>query len=82
MKKIFYIFMFGILGLLLAFLLQAVIEFFMILRLSWSQVLFFRPVFIIVLTIVGLVWGIFMGFRCWQYIYVDKKYTGRWFKIK
>lgn len=93
MKKVFYIILCAFLGLLLSFIAHAIIEIFAIwllgrdfttfsLGLSWEQLLFIHLIFTIALSLLGLIFGIWLGFRWWQYIYVDRKYKGRWFKIK
>lgn len=93
MKKFIYILLCVIFGILVSFIVHVIIEipviFIMIqdfdkysLSLTWDQLMLVHWVFLIILLVVGLIIGIKLGFKWWQYIYVDRKYTGRWFKIK
>jgi hypothetical protein len=93
MKKAIYIALAGLLGVLVGFILHALIEipaiYFMIgdfgqrdLNLDWSQLMLVHYIFTGLFLVGGLTAGIASGSRWWQYIYVERKYTGRWFKIK
>jgi len=93
MKKIVYIILSAILGFLLSFILHAVIEISVIallandwqkysLGLNWDQILLAHKIYTYVLSVGGLALGTWLGFKWWNYIYVLKKYRGKWFKIK
>jgi len=92
-KKAFYIFSCVILGILLSFILHALIVIPIIyvmigdfekysFGLSWNELMIVHGIFTILLFVLGLVLGIYLGFKWWKYIYVDRKYTGRLVKIK
>lgn len=92
MKKTFYITMCALLGLLVSLTVHALLEipviYLMItdldkrsLGLSWNQLMTIHWVYTAVLLLIGLIVGLKLGFKWWQYIYVERKYTGRWFKI-
>ena len=92
MKKIFYITMCALLGIMIGFIVHALLEIPVIylmvsdfekysLGLTWSQLMTIHWVYMVVLLLIGLVVGLKLGFKWWQYIYVERKYTGRWFKI-
>lgn len=93
MKKFLYISLFGFLGFLISFIVHVIIEIPIIyiaisnfdkytFGLSWDQILLIHTIFTVILSLGGITMGIWMGFKGWKYIYVDKKYNGRWFKIK
>lgn len=93
MKKFIYLSLSAILGFLLSFLLHTLIEVSVValllkdfqkfsFGLDWNQLLLIHKIFTIILSLAGLIFGIWLGKKWWQYIYVDKKYTGKWFKIK
>ena len=93
MKKIIYITLSMILGIFLSFLVHALIELPITwllvkdfdkysLGINWDMLLTAHAVFTVVLLFAGVFFGIKIGFIWWKYIYVDKKYRGKWFKIK
>jgi hypothetical protein len=49
--------------------------------LPWQRIIFFHLIFTIVLLLAGASLGLWAGFKWWRYIYIERKYTGRWFKI-
>lgn len=92
MKKIFYISMAVVLWSLIAFILHVVIEvpiiYFMIrdfdkysFGLSWDQLMQAHYTFAVILVLAGGIFGIWCGLKWWDYIYVQRRYRGRWFKI-
>ena len=93
MKKHIYIFLCVIFFLMLSLIFHVIIEMPILsvmiqdmdkysLGLSWDQIKLIHGVFTAVLFIIGLILGIYFGKKWWQYIYIDRKYTGKWFKIK
>ena len=91
MKRIVYISLCTFLFIMLSFIVHVLIEipiiFLMVsdmaeysLGLSWGALMTVHYVFTITLLILGAIIGIKMGKKWWKYIYVDKKYTGRFFK--
>ncbi len=93
MKKTIYIILTAILGIIVSFLIHAIIEIPVIylivsnydkysLGLSWGQLFLIHNIFTFILFLVGLILGIKFGFKWWKYIYVDKKYRGKLIKIK
>lgn len=92
MKKLIYILFSALLGLLLSFLVHALLEIAVInllvfnfekysLGLSWNDLLLAHFILSIILAAGGLALGLWLGFRWWRYIYVEKKYSGGWFKF-
>jgi len=92
-KKGFYIFSCVILGILLSFILHALIVIpiiYVMIRdfekysfgLSWNGLMIVHGIFTVFLLVLGIILGIYLGFKWWKYIYVDRKYTGRLVKIK
>jgi hypothetical protein len=82
MKRTIYIILFTIFGLLLQFLLHALIEIPYLgllsrnfekygFGLSWPQLLIIHAVLTIILIIVGALFGFFAGKFCWRKIYVE-----------
>ena len=82
MKKTIYIILFTIFGLLLQFLLHALIEIPYLgllsrnfakygFGLSWPQLLNIHAVLTIILIIAGALFGFFAGKFCWRKIYVE-----------
>lgn len=43
---------------------------------NWSQILAIHAIFTLFLFLAGIISGVFLGFRWWKYIYIDKKYQG------
>lgn len=91
MKKTIYIFLSVILFILLSLILHVLIELPIIylmvgdmdkwsLGLTWDQLMLVHWTFTITLLLLGIVFGVIVGKKWWQYIYIDKKYQGRWFK--
>jgi len=84
MKKFLYLLLGSIFGLLLSFLAHAIIEIPVILimvsdfekysfGLSWPQLMLVHIIFTISLSLAGLFFGLWLGFRWWRHIYIDKK---------
>lgn len=87
MKKTIYIILCGILGVMLGFILQTILEVPVIyvvvsdfekfsFGLSWEKLMILHWIFTLVLLMLGLIFGIRKGFVWWKYIYVDKKWPG------
>ena len=85
MKRAFYIFCFTILGLLLQFLVHALVETGVIslllkdfdrygLGLSWSRWFLIHHVLTGVLIFLGAWWGAASGVKYWNIIYVEKRF--------
>lgn len=85
MKRAFYIFCFAVLGILLQFLVHALIELGVLalllkdfgrygLGLSWSQWYLIHHVSATVLFALGVWWGCAAGVKFWNVIYVEKRY--------
>ena len=92
MKKVFYISMCALLGVLVGFIAHALLEIPIIylmvsdfdkysFGLTWDQLMMVHWIYTATLLFIGLIAGLKLGFKWWQYIYVERKYTGRWFKI-
>lgn len=93
MKKYFYISCAVLFWILVGFILHIIIEISAIslllnnferysFGLSWAQLMAIHYVFTFVLFLVSIVVGVIVGFKWWKFIYIDKKYRGRFFKIK
>lgn len=93
MKKYFYISCAVVFWILLGFILHIIIEVSTIslllnnferygLGLSWAQLMTIHYVFTFVLFLASIVVGVIAGLKWWKFIYIDKKYRGRFFKIK
>lgn len=93
LKKFIYILSTIILGILLSFMVHAIIELLVIwllvgdidkygLGLTWDQLMLVHSIFTFVLFVIGLIGGILFGYRWWKIIYIDKKYRGKFLKIK
>src|SRR4030042_4814698 len=95
MKKIIYICLATVLMVLLSFIIHALLEMGVIylltndfsrfgLGLSWGQWFLIHYIFTIILLVLAVAAGYFVGQRWWKYIYIDKKYRGCCFfwKIK
>lgn len=91
MKRIIYILLATILGMLLSIIAVTLIELPVIwlvitdidkysFGLSWNDLTTLHLVFSGVMLAVGSIFGVWLGFRWWKYIYIEKKYQGRWFK--
>ena len=85
MKRAFYIFCFTVLGLLLQFLVHAVVEMGVIslllkdfrtygLGLTWAQWFMIHHVATAVLIVAGGAFGYLQGVKWWRIIYVEKRY--------
>ena len=75
MKKSFYIFCFMVLGFLLQFWVHAVIEMYVLDRVSWDQWHpFWHTIVGGTLLVLGLGFGLHQGFHWWDQIYVKKRF--------
>jgi hypothetical protein len=85
MKRAFYVAAFVLLGILLQFIVHALIEMGVIalllkdfgrygLGLSWQQWFLIHHALTIVLLAAGVVWGYKEGERWWKAIYVEKRF--------
>lgn len=90
MKKGIYIFLFSILGLLLGFLLHAIVEIIYIrllinnyetfgFGLDFSVWFTIHKVWAIITLLGGLWFGYYQGKKWWRVLYVERKYS-RWFR--
>ena len=84
-KRSVYIVAFTVLGILLSFLVHAILEMAVIsilvrdfnkygLGLTWDQWMLIHKVFAIVLTVLGSYFGYWQGKHWWKVIYIDKKF--------
>ena len=91
MKKQIYIFLAMVLGVLLTTILHGVVEVFYIgllmenfdkynLGLSWDAIYIVHYVFTIVLAVLGIIGGYFLGQRWWRIVYIEKRHW--WFRRK
>lgn len=94
MKKSIYIFLSGVLGVILATIIHGLVEIWYINLLlsdfpkygfgfSWNTWVIIHNVLSGILWVTGLLVGIQCGFRWWNIIYVEKRYPWRklpWFK--
>jgi len=91
MKKQIYIVLSVILFILLSFLIHATLEIGMIsfltkdfqkygLGLSWADWFAVHYVGTIILLVLAIIAGYFIGQRWWNYIYIQKKYRSKWTK--
>ncbi len=87
LKKIIYIIAFSLLGILMAFLIHAVIEFAVValllrnftkysLGFSWQQWFTVHQVVTVVLLLAGGLFGLSQGFLWWRILYVEKRRFG------
>lgn len=85
MKKVIYIILSIILGILLSTMLHAIVEIFIInlltkdfnkygLGLSWETWFLIHSIGTIILLVLGIVGGYLLGQRWWRIIYIEKKY--------
>ena len=80
MKKSIYIISFIVLGILLQFILHALIEVIALNLLLdssdvfWDKWYLLHGIFTVLLLVGGIVFGYFQGKKWWQILYVDKKY--------
>lgn len=85
MKRTFYIFCFTVLGLLLQFIVHALVEMGVIslllkdfgrygLGLSWSSWYLIHHVLTALLVLIGAWWGYASGVKYWNIIYVEKRF--------
>lgn len=85
MKKIFYIALFMVLGIILSFIVHAVVEIVMItllekefetfnLGLSWVEWYLVHDIGAVVLFILGVSLGYIQGKHWWRVIYIEKRY--------
>ncbi|MFH1522771.1 MAG: hypothetical protein ABIE43_03045 [Patescibacteria group bacterium] len=91
MKKLIYILLCIILGLITSFVIYVIGEILIIFimvneffrispNLTWDQLMLIRFYSFLIISIIGIIVGLKFGFEWWKYIYVDKKYRGKWFK--
>lgn len=88
MKRYFYIFCFIVLGVILQQIVHSVLEMLYIglltsdygtfgLGLPWSAWLMIHHVYGLVLLMAGIVWGYWMGKKCWVWVYIEKRHWRR-----
>ncbi|OGF82270.1 hypothetical protein A3B18_02925 [Candidatus Giovannonibacteria bacterium RIFCSPLOWO2_01_FULL_46_13] len=79
MKRIFYIFSFTVLGILLQFLAHALLEIWYLNRYTpfdgWYT---FHTIAGVVLLVAGAALGFWAGVHFWRVIYVERRYFRRW----
>jgi prepilin-type N-terminal cleavage/methylation domain-containing protein len=91
MKRTIYILLVVMLGILLSFIVHALIEIGMIslltsnfekysLGLSWARWFWIHSVGTVALFVLGAVGGYFLGVKWWRIIYVEKRWRGFWQK--
>ncbi|MDD2753657.1 MAG: hypothetical protein PHT44_03555 [Candidatus Portnoybacteria bacterium] len=81
-KKIAYLFASIVLGVLLGFLLRAAIEiaalYFFIDNFDWPTWLLISQILTAAFSILGVIFGYWIGKRWWQIVYVEKRYAKKW----
>lgn len=91
MKKTIYIFLVVVFWVLISFIIHIAIEIPVIwlmvsdmekysFGLNWEQLMSVHLIYTIVLLVAGIIAGLHYGNKWYKYIYIDKKYTGKWFK--
>ncbi|MBX4187581.1 MAG: hypothetical protein KW793_00405 [Candidatus Doudnabacteria bacterium] len=89
MKRRVYYVIFTLLGAMLGFLLHMLIEMWYLQRLlhnfnryslglSWEQLEMIHTFGVPLLVLSVAFWGYRKGVRCWQWLYVEKRYLKRW----